>query len=444
MHAPSFTQPYGAYANYYQPQKATAWEKSQRHWQEQVYRRNANPEAYSRYNRPEYDAGFNLTTRRLEVFFLLLLILTGVLWQLPSTIDAVKLLYLKGDISDVDTEEKERRLRELEEQNEFRRRLKEKLVMIEPTLTDELFGEKVATIPEEDRQMVVDIQLRDLPLLTDAVFRHLEKFPNLKRLDISECVGVKGNYLATDPSSTSAFSKLETLNVSGTSIHTNDEALRNLARFASLKNLTIDQLEDSKLSLLLPKVPLESLIFTSGQQQHKLTDKGLEIIGAIHSLHKLAIGECHGVTDEGLSHLQKLSSLDHFSCTGAKITDKGLHHLSAAGGLRSLELNNCVNITDQGLMTILALFPSLEKLVLAGTNITDQAIFLLSKTRLPKISHLSVAYCKGITTEALKFVPDLVNVRNLQLEGTAIKKADVVQMKRLRPNKNMRVTVNIH
>lgn len=92
------------------------------------------------------------------------------------------------------------------------------------------------------------------------------------------------------------------------------------------------------------------------------------------------------ITDEGMNHVAKLSSLRWLYLRGVEITDEGLSQLKALRSLEGLDLAR-TPITDAGL-TQLSGLANLKWLHLPETRITD--IGLLELIKLPNLNELDV------------------------------------------------------
>ena len=82
----------------------------------------------------------------------------------------------------------------------------------------------------------------------------------------------------------------------------------------------------------------------------KITDEGLFTLSRLAppKLESLALGHNKNITDEGVAHLVKMTSIKWLGLSACpNITDRGLESLSA---LESLDLRGCNGITDKGLV----------------------------------------------------------------------------------------------
>ncbi len=78
------------------------------------------------------------------------------------------------------------------------------------------------------------------------------------------------------------------------------------------------------------------------------------------------------VSDEGLLHLKKLTSLSGLYISGTQITDAGLVHLKELNKLEELDLSD-TQVTDDGLIHLKEL-TNLAVLTLSGTQVTDDGV----------------------------------------------------------------------
>lgn len=108
-----------------------------------------------------------------------------------------------------------------------------------------------------------------------------------------------------------------------------------------------------------------------------ITDKGLQHVGKLTTLRVLGLDETQ-VTDAGLPHLRNLKQLGFLDLMGTKITDAGLKYIKNFKNLESLDLA-LTQVTDKG-MDNLKEIKTLECLNLRRTKVGD--------TGLAKLKHL--------------------------------------------------------
>ncbi len=124
---------------------------------------------------------------------------------------------------------------------------------------------------------------------------------------------------------------------------------------------------------------------------------------------------CTDITDAGLEHLGKITSLTQLSLISFKFADAGLKHLIKLP-LTQLNLNKSSEITD-AVLQYLAQITSLTQLDLSFCKkITDRGVEHL--TTLP-LTHLNLSFCKGITDACLEHLAKLP-LKDLNIIGSKI------------------------
>lgn len=101
-----------------------------------------------------------------------------------------------------------------------------------------------------------------------------------------------------------------------------------------------------------------------------VTDQGLAHIAKVTSLKTLIIEDCDAVTDAGMSHLSTMPNLEELEIPYSSIGDEGVAHLAKIPRLRILGLNG-TPMTDKSL-TYLRSTPSL-RVLRAGRRLTTGA-----------------------------------------------------------------------
>jgi len=117
----------------------------------------------------------------------------------------------------------------------------------------------------------------------------------------------------------------------------------------------------------------------------QMTDAMLEEVSRIETLTGLGLSGCRHVTDDGMRHLARLTSLQHLDLSGTAITDAGLQVLRHLPELRTISLAG-TRVTDEG-VGALAHCHQLEHVNLAGTAAGDGALRALAgKRRLHRLA----------------------------------------------------------
>lgn len=208
--------------------------------------------------------------------------------------------------------------------------------------------------------------------VTDNGVGGLKNLINLVHLNVSQCQHLSGSFLtqlqhlplhtlnlehckALDVTQSllhlSLFSSLCSLNISGCNVEDSD-----LLGISSLPNLAhLDISNNTALTSQL-FITLSTLPHLSELSINHCTNivQNFQHITSLSSLHRLhAIGCC--LTDESLTHLEPILSLDTLTLSSNNFTDNGMHSLGKLSNLSSLDLSNCISLTDSGLLPLRAL-----------------------------------------------------------------------------------------
>jgi len=128
-----------------------------------------------------------------------------------------------------------------------------------------------------------------------------------------------------------------------------------------------------------------------------ITNAGLAHLAKITSLTRLNLEGCNRIRNDGLRHLAHLP-LTELILNKCKITDDDLKHLARLP-LTTLHLKNCLSITDDGLKHLARL--PLTMLDLSLCFISDAGLSYLAQ--LP-LTRLSLYTCDCITDTGFKYL----------------------------------------
>lgn len=176
--------------------------------------------------------------------------------------------------------------------------------------------------------------------VTDAGMKHLKPLKNLRMLMLH---GTK----VTDDGliHLGDFPKIDTLGLNHTKV---DEGLRHLANLKTLRDIRLvgSTISDKGLKHLNAMTNLKTVVLNdteingSGLRHLPLSveklflpatnikDDGLSNLVYLKNLEVLQLSE--HITDKGVPHLEKLSSLRELTCSGTKITEAGFKRLESA------------------------------------------------------------------------------------------------------------------
>jgi internalin A len=264
-------------------------------------------------------------------------------------------------------------------------------------------GSKVSDFPQiVTPNKSINIMALQNAALTCAAITHLGKWPKLRQLDFQECV-----FPIEVAQAVATFTNLEALILQ--SAKTSDDAFAKLLTSKTLKHLDLSHTSidgsglrgcnnDALVSLNISNTKLSDdyVLDLKGLRSLKavnmastrITTKCVESIASLKDLEELSLAESQlglrRIIDDGaaeqISRLQKLVRLD---LSQSKITKKGL--------------------------AFIQLIPTLEHLTLDRTDISDEAVPIL--TKMKKLKGLSLVQCNLSESGLKKLSDELPNCR---------------------------------
>lgn len=213
------------------------------------------------------------------------------------------------------------------------------------------------------------LDLRGSQRLTDKGLIKLHGLMSLQVARLDNCHSLVGRGLLALSSS----HRIHTLSLANCRRLT-DEAIINISHLNSLEALSLDGcrcLTDRSLAAISGMYRLRKLDVS---QCDLLTDSGIEELEDLELIEELSLGWCRSITDHGLDILTNQGGRREFlkllCLARCPITDNGVVHLGRLSSLEELDLNGCSNIGSSALGKTLAL--------------------------LPELANLDVSYCPGI------------------------------------------------
>jgi hypothetical protein len=227
-----------------------------------------------------------------------------------------------------------------------------------------------APMPELVRHLRVFPRLMSLSIrggtITDGAFEELAKLENFRTLSLTETKITDEGFakLAT-------FKKLEGLHLRNETVTTT--GLLNLGKSPNLRSLFLNDIRPTPEILAgLKELNLRYVTFSL----ERANDQELAAIGTLTNVFSLRLEDSPDVTNDGLATLSSLP-LHTIEFSGTPISDDGLRHLSKMTTLERLDLDSA-QITDEGLEHLKGLF-GLEYVTLRGTQVTDEGAEKLQK-----------------------------------------------------------------
>jgi Leucine Rich repeat len=135
--------------------------------------------------------------------------------------------------------------------------------------------------------------------------------------------------------------------------------------------------------------------------QGQMTDDVLADVARIENIGALRLGGSQSLTDEGIRHLAKLSTLKHLDLSGTAITNRGLEVLRALPNLHTLSLA-WTHVTDDGLAPLSGC-AELERVDLSWTRTGDGALKALAGKR--RLRHLATGF--NVTDAGIQLLHEL-------------------------------------
>jgi len=218
-----------------------------------------------------------------------------------------------------------------------------------------------------------------------------------------------------------------------------DLAVKVISGEASFAGRTLADISLRITELRNPAAALEKLLEDAGGLRRWQKDEEGYIIGVsfrriaitdtdlvlLEGLPKLnVVHDVHGISDAGLVHLKRLTSLWEVDITSGEITDAGLEHLKGLTNLAGLSLPGS-EITDAGLVHLKGM-TKLFELRLGGTTISDAGLAHLKG--LADLTSLSL-YDTQITDAGLVHLQGLTKLWRLRLPNSKITDAGLVHLK---------------
>ena len=286
------------------------------------------------------------------------------------------------------------------------------------------------------RRGIKRVQVLSLKKGLGEVFKGM---PNLEALNLSGC------YNVTDSGLTNALSQefpaLTELNLSLCKQVTDASVSRIAQCLKNLEHLELGgcgNITNNGLMLIswglkkLKKLDLRSCWHISDQGIAHLAGFNRENGDGNLALEHLGLQDCQKLSDEALRHVSEgLTTLKSINLSFSCITDSGLKHLAKMSSLQELDLRSCDNISeigmaylaeggsrissldvsfcdkigDQALVHISQGLFNLKSLSLSACQVSDEGICKIAKT-LQDLETLNIGQCSKLTDKGLHTIAD--------------------------------------
>ncbi|KAK0181643.1 hypothetical protein PV327_003912 [Microctonus hyperodae] len=246
--------------------------------------------------------------------------------------------------------------------------------------------------------------------LTNAICK---EFPSLTQLNLSLCKQVTDGSLSKIAQYLKNLESLELggcCNISNTGIILIAWGLQKLKKLDLRSCWHVSDVGISHVAGLNPEsaggnLALEHLGL---QDCQRLSDEALRHVSAgLLRLKSINLSFCVSITDSGLKHLAKMSSLRELNLRSCdNISDIGMAYLAEGGSrVSSLDVSFCDKIGDQALVYISQGLFNLKSLSLSACQVSDEGICKIAKT-LHELETLNIGQCSRLTDKGLYTVAE--------------------------------------
>ncbi len=184
-------------------------------------------------------------------------------------------------------------------------------------------------------------------------------------------------------------------------------------------------------------------------------DADLAALEALDNVEFLDLGDCEGITDEGLRRLGGFRTLEELTLSGEMITGSGFAHLRPLAKLTKLRLHSATRLSDAGVAAIgdlgrlelLSLFWSkaltdeqlaslkglsnLKEINIWGSSkITDRGLEQLSS--LPKLESLTFSHSSSISATGIEALVKLKDLKDVTIGYTPLADDAISSLSRIR------------
>jgi Leucine-rich repeat (LRR) protein len=218
-------------------------------------------------------------------------------------------------------------------------------------------------------------------------------------------------------------------------------AFAKLSTLPELRALKLARLTDAHLEALAGLTRLTDLELSDCE---RISDAGLEHLSSMVNLRELGLENCKQVSDAGLAHLAGLAELRGLAMTGSRIKGPGLAHLDRMRNLRTLILGHPTEdgtLSDEGLCH-LARLTSLNRLDVEGCSaITDGGVSKLAS--LANLSELNLHGCRRISNASLATLKQLPLLTKVGIFDTDVDKAGLEEISRAIPGLQLNCSISL-
>lgn len=224
-----------------------------------------------------------------------------------------------------------------------------------------------------------------------------------------------------DVSSLADLHDLQTLHLDFTRVK--EESLQSLSAHRNLSSLSLHGVPVSSGDHTLEILSGLNLTQLTLPGRHSVTDAGLYFLCTQTLLSELDLSDYTHITNQGITHLGKMTRLKKLSLSNTPLTDVGLSALSTLTLLIDVCLNR-TTVTSRGVTQFITRLPYLQVLGLSCTQVGDSVLkTLICCTDLVKLNLSKTR----ITDRGLKFLHGM-KLSQVNLDGTGVTAGGVANL----------------
>ncbi|MCI4391501.1 hypothetical protein PGIGA_G00135280 [Pangasianodon gigas] len=224
-----------------------------------------------------------------------------------------------------------------------------------------------------------------------------------------------------DVSALANLHDLQTLHLDFTQIK--EESLQCLSAHRNLSSLSLHGVPVSSGDHTLEIISGLNLTQLTLPGRHSVTDAGLFFLCAHTLLSELDLSDYTHISDQGITHLGKLTRLKKLSLSNTPLTDAGLSALSTLTLLMDVCLNRTA-VTSRGVTEFITRLPYLQVLGLSCTQVGDSVLKAL--IRCTELIKLNLSKTR-ITDRGLKFLHGM-KLSQVNLDSTGVTAGGVANL----------------
>lgn len=255
--------------------------------------------------------------------------------------------------------------------------------------------------------------------VTDADVKKATEHSGLTELHLQECSKVTGTGLGHLKGQLPKLGLLELVRVP-----IDDAALESLATASALSDLTLAHTNVTGSGLAsLASCPISKLTVVS----RVVTADGMKALAKLAKLKELEL-QCQDLQLKDCPFISELKELKKMVAYRTPVGKGGLASLQGLANLEYLHLNSS-DIGDDAIDALNSLV-GLEWVAIDSASFTNEGI---KRLKLPKLKHLSLDSCRGVTDEGLGYFVGSPAIESLMLGGTGVTGVDLTPLSNL-PN----------